>query len=61
MISRVKSDGQIADNLCVYFGLSTDNKDILIQDGLPNGSIFYAINTQEVYIYDEDGGAWIKQ
>ena len=61
MISRVKSDGQIADNVCVYFGKSTDDKTALIQDGLPNGSIFYEINTQDIYIFDEDGQTWIKQ
>ena len=61
MISLVKADGQIADNVCVFFGKSTDNKDVKINDNLQNGSIFYTMDTQEVYVYDKDTMAWIKQ
>jgi hypothetical protein len=61
MISLVKADGQIADNVCVFFGKSTDNKDAKIDDSLQNGSIYYTIDTQEVYVYDKDTMAWIKQ
>ncbi len=61
MISLVKVDGQIADNVCVFFGKSTDNKDSKIDDKLPNGSIFYSIDTQDIYIYDKDSQSWLKQ
>lgn len=61
MISLVKADGQIADNICVFFGKSTDNKDSKIDANLPNNSIYYTIDTQEVYIYDIETTAWIKQ
>lgn len=61
MISLIKADGQVADNVCVFFGKSTDNKDAKIDSNLPNCSIYYAIDTQDVYIYDKDGGTWIKQ
>lgn len=61
MISLVKADGQIADNVCVFFGKSTDNKDAKIDDSLQNGSIYYTIDTQDIYIYDKDTSSWIKQ
>lgn len=61
MISLVKADGQIADNVCVFFGKSTDNKDLKIDDTLPNCSIFYEIDTQNVYVYDKDTMKWLKQ
>lgn len=61
MISLVKADGQIADNVCVFFGKSTDNKDAKIDDSLQNGSIYYTIDTHKIYIYDKDTVAWIEQ
>ena len=61
MISLVKADGQIADNVCVFFGKSTDNKDSKIDNNLPNCSIYYTIDTQDIYIYDKDTSSWIKQ
>lgn len=41
-----------------YYGLSTDTKPA---EGVKNADIFYEMDTQAVYLYDEDGGQWLQQ
>lgn len=43
-----------------YMGLSTDEKPV----GQINGSLFYEMDTGDVYLYSEDSlgtGEWLKQ
>lgn len=46
-----------------FKGLSTDEKPSEEYKGykLKNGSTFYEIDTGDVYMYDEENDAWIKQ
>lgn len=41
-----------------YYGLSTDDKPI---DDVINGSTLYLIDTQEVYMFDEENATWVRQ
>lgn len=41
-----------------YMGKSTDDKPTV---NVPNASTFYEIDTQELYAYDAETGAWLKQ
>lgn len=45
-----------------YRGLSTDNKDDIaraFKDGkIPNGAVFFCIDTSEVYMYDAEHNQW---
>ena len=45
-------------NQPVYFGLSTDDKPTV---GVPNASVFYEMNTKNLYLFDAQNGTWIKQ
>ena len=42
-----------------YYGLSTDDK--TGAEGARNADIFYEMDTKKVYLYNEDGGAWLEQ
>ena len=41
-----------------YIGLSTDSKPTR---SVNNGSMFYEMNTQKKYMFDEEGVQWIEQ
>lgn len=41
-----------------YYGKSTDTKPT---DGVKNADIFYEMDTKKVYLFDEDGKAWLEQ
>lgn len=41
-----------------YSGLSTDTKPT---DGVYQGSIFVEVDTGDVYLFNADGGEWVKQ
>ena len=41
-----------------YIGKSTDEKPIV---NVPNASTFYEIDTQELYAFDAENRAWLKQ
>lgn len=41
-----------------YSGLSTDNKPT---EDVKNGDIFCEMDTQAVFVFDEDGQQWIEQ
>jgi hypothetical protein len=40
-----------------YYGMSTDTKPLSV----PNASLFYEIDTSDIYMFDEDGQQWFKQ
>lgn len=40
-----------------YYGMSTDTKPLSV----PNASLFYEIDTSDIYMFDEDGKQWFKQ
>lgn len=40
------------------YGLSTDIKPT---KGFKNADIFYEMDTQKVYMFDEENGAWLEQ
>lgn len=64
MITTVTGGG---NSPITFFGLSTDTKpsEIEIVKGLPhaipNASIFYEMNTGDMYMWDADGNRWLKQ
>lgn len=41
-----------------YFGRSDDEMPTV---HVPNGSVFYAFDTMEVFIYDQENQEWIPQ
>lgn len=46
----------------VFFGLSTDDKPVLIHNGIviPNASIFIEIDTGKYNLYDEENKTWYQ-
>lgn len=50
------SSGNIRKNE-QYFGLSTDTK----PEEAQNASVFYEMNTQKVFMFDEQNKEWIEQ
>lgn len=41
-----------------YFGRSDDEMPTV---HVPNGSVFYAFDTMEIFIYDQENQEWITQ
>ena len=41
-----------------YYGKSTDEKPI---EGAQNADIFYEMDTQKVYLFDEEAQVWLEQ
>lgn len=58
MVTLDKIGGQIVTNYAEFKGLDTDTKPT---DKVPNGSIFYEMNTQKVFMFDEENQIWIEQ
>lgn len=58
MIIVNKVGGQQITREAEFRGLSSDEKPI---KDVPNGSVFYEIDTVEVYMFDEQNKQWIKQ
>ena len=50
-----------------YRGLSTDEKptvhvnSIGKEEGIPNGSIFYEMDTGDIYMWDAENSQWLEQ
>lgn len=46
-----------------FIGKSTDEKPIGIFEGvkIPNGSVFYEMDTKTFYMFDEEGQTWYEQ
>lgn len=40
-----------------YRGMSTDTKPVY---NVPNGSLFYEIDTSDIFFFDGDGEEWVK-
>lgn len=58
MISMVNENYSVYPKAHEYRGLSTDVKPI---EDVPNGSTFYEMDTQDLYMFDSDASAWIVQ
>lgn len=50
-------------HISLYLGLSTDTKpvDSGLKENDLNGSVFYEMDTQKVFMYDEEGSEWKAQ
>ena len=59
MITVNKLGGQVNTKETEFRGKSTDTKPIDVD--IPNSSVFYEIDTQNVYMYDNEEGTWILQ
>ena len=65
MVSLISQDS--FNKTVTLFGKSTDTKPLIVFEfggadiPIKNGSMFYEINTSDLYIYDEDIHDWIKQ
>lgn len=61
MVRETKSEqlvyGEDAVAKKEFSGLSDDDKPT---DGVATGSLFFEVNTGDVYAYDEDGEKWWK-
>lgn len=60
-IDKIKDSKNVAT--LELFGLSTDDKPEEYFDGIKiaNGSSFYCMDTQDVYLYDEENNVWLIQ
>jgi hypothetical protein len=54
-----KLGGQVNTKETEFRGKSTDTKPIDVN--IPNGSVFYEMDTQNVYMYDNEENTWILQ
>jgi hypothetical protein len=59
MITINKLGGQVNTKETEFRGKSDDTKPIDIS--ISNGSIFYEMDTQNVYMYDNEESTWILQ
>lgn len=59
MISINKIGGQTQTQSAEIYGLSTDIKPI--DNNIPNGSIFYEMDTSKLYLFDKQNKVWILQ
>ena len=58
MIIVNKVGGQQITREAELRGLSTDPKPVI---DVPNGSVFYEMDTVEVYMFDKENQKWLKQ
>ena len=65
MISKILTTVKVRDLLddiwrerIEYYGKSTDTKPIA---GVQNADIFYEMDTQKVFMFDEDTSTWLEQ
>lgn len=57
MIINKAGGNSVYKNAALY-GLSTDEKPL---DKIPNGSSFYEMDTQRVFLFDEENKRWLQQ
>lgn len=56
--SNISGDGKF---LVEYRGLSGDDKPTTVNGGvIENGSVFIEIDTQDIYLYDEENTSWLN-
>lgn len=53
---RTQKTGE--DQVNEYYGLSTDTKPV---EATPNASLYYEMDTQQIYMFDAENKLWIKQ
>ena len=58
MVTKIKSNNSLTCNVEEYFGLSTDIKPI---EGVLNASIFYEMDTMNVWLFDRQNQLWLLQ
>lgn len=58
MVTLDRMGGTNVINSAEFKGLSTDTKPT---DSVPNGSTFYEMDTQKVYMFDAENQLWIEQ
>lgn len=58
MVTLSKASYQNQTRISEFIGLSTDVKP---DSNVGNGSTFYCMDTQQLYMYDEQGQQWILQ
>ena len=64
MVTRILNGG---GSPLTFYGLSTDNKPTTVflivgkNHALPNASIFYEMDTGDIYMWDAEGEIWRKQ
>lgn len=62
MITLYRASFQTAERAMEFCGISTDEKPVDTKNTLiPNGSVFYEIDTQTTYRYDAENKEWIVQ
>ena len=63
MVSLTQYGSMISNGVLVIDGLSTDTKPLVTVDNAPikNGSVFYEMDTQNVFKYDEENRQWLPQ
>ena len=63
----VTSSGGGGSSPITFFGLSTDSKPECIetvkgiQHSIPNASMFYEMDTKDIYMWDAEGSRWLQQ
>lgn len=60
MISVGKVGGQTVERITALYGLEQDVSNLPI-DNIMNGSYFYAMDTHNLYMFDEENKIWIVQ
>lgn len=58
MVTLGRAGYQQTSNTAEYYGKSTDEKPT---EDVQNGSTFYEIDTQKVFMFDEETATWIEQ
>ena len=58
--ATVKRPNGITKYVCLYVGLSTDDKDSL-KPNTANSSIFKEMDTGIIWLFDEENDMWRKQ
>ena len=58
MVTLGKASYQSQTRVSEFYGLSTDNKPT---ENVENGSTFYCMDTQQLYMWDKQGQVWRLQ
>lgn len=58
-ITKTRTENDKTYIVCEIYGLSTDTKPTSFkEDKVDNGSVYIAIDTQDVYFYDLENTTW---
>lgn len=62
MITLSRASFQTVEKVAEFSGLATDEKPTKCGGYIiPNGSIFYEMDSQDTYMFDAENEEWIKQ